>query len=192
MDCANSSATTLQLFTPILAFGGTILGAFLGSIVNEMYKRHRDATATAAAIAGEMEIMSLTCTQYLTVLPQISEAAKTNGHPSTHWGSNPQTALSVHAEKLGMLGSNVVSLVTRFYIELQGFRNNCDQASSEASFSDRARMAMYFEAAGSYAQMAVETSSELLPLLTKLSRTSFKYYLWRSIKGFFPRVTWGE
>lgn len=154
----------------------TIVGAFLGAILNEQYKRHRDATATAAALAGELSSYRKAFESLDVSLPVLIGRVQ-QGHPLNIPEQAPPTdiAFDKYADKLGLLGVQLAEDVAFVYGQIRGFRSAFFPLTRRGETFDPG----YVEAALRTAHMFAQTASQRgEPLIKALQRRAARSF-WR-------------
>lgn len=115
------------MLAAILAASATLIVAFLNSIVAELFRRHKDRVALAAAIAGELA-------SYEPALPIIQKFLRDTIHAvetdnrgviSFRPFEKPKDLVFEKAvEKLGLLGPKLVEDIVYVYGNLNAFRTS--------------------------------------------------------------------
>lgn len=107
-----------SLYAPIIAASGALVVAFLNSIVAEIYRRHRDRKALAAAIAGELlsyePAQPLIRQALLRTIEQIEHGAR-DAVLFRPFEKPKDFVFEKAVERLGLLGPKLVEDVVYVY-----------------------------------------------------------------------------
>ena len=109
----------------IIALCTAVVAGLFAAFVSEMYKRHRDMTATAAAIAGELSSYREAYQQLdlsIDLLIKMVERGEQLNLPPQD--SVPDVAYEAYIDKVGLLGSQIAEDVTYVYGQIRGFRSS--------------------------------------------------------------------
>lgn len=158
-------------------FGGlitTIIGAIIGAVLNEMYKRHRDAVAASAAIAGELASYRGAFESLKVSLPVLIGRAE-KGEPLNIPEQAPakDTAYDAYVDKIGLLGPYLAEDIARVYGYIRGFRSALIPISGEKGAAAPEYMEASLRVADMFAQGAFKDSDSLVPALRKRARQTF-------------------
>lgn len=156
----------------------TIIGAVIGSFLNEMYKRHRDARATAAALAGELASYKQAFSaldQSLAVL--IDRAEK--GEPLNIPEQRPPVDITyeAHVDKVGLLGPKLAEEVALVYGQIRGFRSAFFPITGSGQKMESSYVVAALRVAHMFSQQAHQGVVPLTDALRELANQSF----WSSI-----------
>jgi hypothetical protein len=109
----------------LIAFTSTVLVGFGAHFLAEDYRRFRDSTAIAAALAGEMGSIVLSLPGLRTVLSEMKDLLdeqKPIALPEMPDQTSP--IFEANAEKVGMLGVDFARRVAFTYDQIRAFRTS--------------------------------------------------------------------
>jgi hypothetical protein len=102
---------------------GTIIAAMIGAFVNEKYKRHCDAVATAALLAGELSSYLDAFAILDKALPILIEQIERGQPFAAPPAEMPKDiAFEASADKMGLLGPKLAKDISLVYGQIRGFR----------------------------------------------------------------------
>jgi len=121
------------MLTAVVALLTALVAGMFGAFFTEMYKRHRDAAATAAAIAGELASYKDAFAMLDLSLPRLIAMAQ-KGIPLNmpEQGQMNDVAYEAYVDRTGLLGSKLAEDVTYVYGQLRGFRLAFKSISGQA------------------------------------------------------------
>jgi hypothetical protein len=111
------------LIGPVLTFIGGIAATLIANFIAEDYRRHRDGSALASALAGELgsyKIAIAGLKDNLKILIDHAAAGRANLLPEMAMPTDPVFDKTV--EKLGLLGTELPESVALAYGRIRGFR----------------------------------------------------------------------
>jgi hypothetical protein len=114
-----------SLLAAIVAASAALIVAFLNSIAAEVFRRHKDRKALAAAIAGELASYEPTVPIIQEVLRATIHAIETGARNTVSFRpfEKPKDFVFEKAvEKLGLLGPKLVEDTVHVYSNLNAFR----------------------------------------------------------------------
>lgn len=157
----------------------TIIGAFSGSILNEAYKRHRDAVAVAAALAGELS-------SYLQAFAALDNSLSIlidrveHGDPLNipEQAPSTDTAFEAYVGKIGLLGSQQAEQVAYVYGQVRGFRSAFFPLTRRGEKFDAAYVTASLRVAHMFSQNATRHAEPLIAALKERANRSF-WLFWR-------------
>ncbi|MBD8091750.1 hypothetical protein IFT48_17295 [Pseudomonas fluorescens] len=129
--------TLIALISALVAFTAALLVGFGAHFVTEDYRRFRDSTAIAAALAGEMGSIILSLPGLRTVLIQVKDLLderKPIALPEMPDQSSP--IFEANAEKIGLLGADFAGRVAFTYDQIRGFRTSFQLLSKHHTTMD--------------------------------------------------------
>jgi len=152
----------------------TIIGAILGAFLNEMYKRHRDAMATAAALAGELSSYRQAFVALDVSLPVLIGRVE-EGNPLNIPEQAPPTDIAYEAyiDKIGLLGSELAEQVAYVYGQVRGFRSAFFPLTRQGEKFDAAYVTAGLRVAHMFSQNANRHAEPLISALQERARQSF-------------------
>lgn len=162
------------MLTAIVGLIAAVVTAFFGAFINEMYKRHRDACATAAALAGELASYS---TAYdaldisLPILLKRAEAGRPLNIPQQD--SAVDVTFQAYVDKLGLLGTKLAEETAYVYGQLRGFRSVFQSITRAPAEADSEYLAANLRVAHTFSQNAKRRGEPLIAELTELASTPF-------------------
>jgi hypothetical protein len=152
----------------------TIVGAIIGTFLNEMYKRHRDAVATAAALAGELASYRLAffiLDQSMPVLIQRVERGEPLNLPAVEQPTD--VVFAAYVDKLGLLGHQLAEQAALVYGQIRGFRAAFFALTRADMKFDTPYLLASLKAAHSLAQAADGHGQPLVAALQERANQSF-------------------
>jgi len=108
----------------LIALLGVIIAGFLSTIVAEDYRRFRDGSGLAAALAGELGSYMMALDMMLTIVDELQRVAETKG--SVHLGpvhGQVDHVFETQAGKLGLLGPVLAEDTAFVYHNIRAFRS---------------------------------------------------------------------
>lgn len=157
----------------------TIIGAILGAMLNEMYKRHRDAVSTAAALAGELSSYREAFVALDASLSVLIDRVE-HGIPLNIPEQAPPTdiAFEAYVEKIGLLGSQLAEQVAYVYGQIRGFRSAFFPLTRRAEKFDATYVIAALRVAHTFSQNAHNHAGPLITALHERANRSF-WPFWR-------------
>lgn len=110
----------------LIALLGIIIAGFLSTIVAEDYRRFRDGSGLAAALAGELASYMLAAEIMLPIMDGLQQAAVATGGvplPPLELHSQADPAFDTGVGKLGLLGTELAEDTAFVYQQLRAFRS---------------------------------------------------------------------
>lgn len=152
----------------------TIIGAILGAILNEKYKRHRDAVATAAALAGELSSYRQALVALDNSLPVLISRVE-QGAPLNIPEQAPPTdiAFEAYVDRIGLLGSQLAEQVAYVYGQIRGFRSALFPLTRQGMTFDTAYAIGALRVAHMFSQNANTHAEPLIRALQERAGRSF-------------------
>lgn len=152
----------------------TIVGAILGAVLNEQYKRHRDAAATAAALAGELSSYREAFKQLDLSLPILIDRVH-QGQALNMPEQSPPTdiAYEKYVDKVGLLGSQLAEEIAFVYGQIRAFRSAFFPLTRRGESFDPAYVEAALRMAHAFAQIANQRGEPLVKTLQKRAVRSF-------------------
>lgn len=162
------------MLTAVVGLIAAVITGFFGAFINEMYKRHRDACATAAAIAGELASYR-TAHDALDVSLHILLKRAKEGVPLNIPQQDPAADVTFQAyvDKLGLLGPALAEETAYVYGQLRGFRSVFQSITRAPQGADSEYIAASLSVAQMFTRNAKQRGDLLIPRLTELANTSF-------------------
>ena len=158
----------------LLGLIATIIAAIFGTFINEMYKRHRDAAATAAALAGELasyrEAYALLDMSLPILISRVQSGQALN---IPQQDAVPDVAFEAYVDKLGHLGSKLAEEVTYVYGQIRGFRSTFMSLTRDPSKFDAAYTESALRVAHMFTQNASRRGNPLIEALNKRASKPF-------------------
>jgi hypothetical protein len=163
--------------TAIIGLIATIIGAIIGSLVNESYKRHCDGVATAAAIAGELGSYRVAFGLLDDSIPIMIELAQKGEKLPLPKQDTPSDAVfDAYVDKIGLLGTELAENVALVYGYIRGFRAGFFPLTGNMSL-DPTYVVGALTAVHSFLKLANENGE---PLIEKLqARAKQPFALWK-------------
>lgn len=157
----------------------TIIGAIVGSILNEMYKRHCDAVATAAALAGELSSYRQAFVALDNSLPVLIDRVE-QGNPLNIPEQAPPTDIVFEAyiDKIGLLGSHLAERVAYVYGQVRGFRSAFFPLTQRGERFDATYVTAALRVAHMFSQNADKHAEPLIEALQERADWSF-WIFWK-------------
>lgn len=157
----------------------TILGAVLGAILNEMYKRHRDAIATAAALAGELssyrEAFAALDFSFPVLIDRVEQGNPLN---NPEQAAPADIAFEAYVDKIGLLGSQLAERVAYVYGQVRGFRSAFFPLTRQSEKFDATYVAAALRVAHMFSQNANKHAEPLIKALQERASQSF-WFFWK-------------
>lgn len=109
----------------LIAFIGVLVGGYVNNFLAEDYRRFRDGTALAGALAGELASHMLAFPVLQKMLAyQIGVVSKGERPPFRHFDPPNDPVFESGVAKLGLLGAKVAEDVAFAYQQIRAFRLN--------------------------------------------------------------------
>jgi len=152
----------------------TIIGAIIGAFINEMYKRHRDACATAAALAGELASYRYAYRALDVSFPILIERVQA-GQPLNIPAQDPpaDVAFQAYVDKIGLLGPDLAEKTSFVYGQIRGFRSTFFSLTRAPAHTDSAYLEAALRVGHMFMTSAQQHSVPLIETLRQTARTSF-------------------
>ncbi len=114
-----------SLTAAVIAASVTVIVGYLTTFAAEQYKRHRDKTALAAALAGELASHKAAIPALQSALDALLKQLQ-SGEPikRAKFDKPVDVVFDSNVEKLGLLGSETVETVVFVYNQLKAFRSS--------------------------------------------------------------------
>lgn len=162
------------MITAVVALLTALVAGMFGAFFTEMYKRHRDATATAAAIAGELASYKDAFAMLDLSLPVLIAKAK-KGVPLNmpEQGQMHDVAYEAYVDRTGLLGSKLAEDVTYVYGQLRGFRSAFRSISGQAKDIEPAYVEAHLRVGHLFLSRANERIAPLVEDLRSFARKPF-------------------
>lgn len=157
----------------------TIFGAVVGAILNEGYKRHRDAIATAAALAGELSsyreaFVSLDFS-FSVLIARVEQGEPLN---IPEQAAPTDIAFEAYVDKIGLLGSHLAERVAYVYGQVRGFRSAFFPLTRQGERFDATYVAAALRVAHMFSQSANKHAEPLIKDLQERANQSF-WIFWK-------------
>jgi hypothetical protein len=166
------------LSAALMAGAVTLSAAYINSFVAESYRRHRDGSALAAGILGELASYEAAWPMLKTMLLGIISAIDDGKREGISFRTieRPKDRFFDEAVgKLGALGSDFVEEIVYVYGNIGGFRLGLEVISKEFDNIGDAELRHRCVTCIAAIDRAGERSSTLLPLLRKRATEKFLF-----------------
>lgn len=121
---AHPTGDSNSLTAAVIAASVTVVVGYLTTFAAEQYKRHRDKTALAAALAGELASYKAAFPALKGMLDaQLEKLRKGEPIKKAKFDKPVDVVFDSNVKKLGLLGSETVETVVFVYNQLKAFRS---------------------------------------------------------------------
>lgn len=173
--------STIPILAAIIALSGAVIAGYLANFVAEDFRRFRDGSALAAALAGELGSHALAVPTIRNMLTLQLANAKQN-IPMTFRPFTPPNdpIFEAGVGKLGLLGVKMVEDVVFKYQNLRAFRGALKIISDEYTDMSSSELIMRFENCLQTIDRAMERGEPLIEMLRARANMQFEWR-WKSL-----------
>jgi len=162
-------------FGSFIAFVGVLVAAFLTAIVAEDYRRFRDGSSLAAALAGEMQSYLEAFDMIVPLMTQMHagfEAGQQSYMPPFKPPGDPVYDAGV--ERLGLLGPSLARDLAYTYQNLKAFRESFATITEHYANFNKGQMLASLDGSSTALHRAKTRGEQLIPLLNERAGAEYK------------------
>ena len=166
----------------IIGLIATIIAAIIGGLLNETYKRHLDAVATAAALAGELASYRPAFAMFDASVSVLTNQALAGELHIPEQAPAVDTAYNAYVDKIGLLGPELAESVADVYGRIRGFRAALYPVTKRDRQPNPEYDAASLRVAHMFAKQADAAGAKLVASLRERASTRFFHHLSNSIR----------
>jgi hypothetical protein len=169
------------MIVAIIGLIATVVAAVICGLLNETYKRHLDAVATAAALAGELASYKPAFGMLDSSIGVLLKQAETGELYIPEQAPTVDTAYNAYVDKIGLLGPELAEDVAAVYGRIRGFRSALFPVTKRDRLQNAEHDVASLRVAHMFAQQASAAGDALVESLRDRARTPFRRHLWNTM-----------